>query len=130
MEHIEEYIKQWNDRWHGDYGNLEELAGQEAKDYQELEALRKMYPREARFIAALVEDCCDALEYAGSVMFAQVMDPMSIYQLSEEIYYKLKGREGGRPHPDSPVMQMIIVLLCNEFHMRRGRYQRRMRRFW
>lgn len=110
-----------------DFERLELSEEDVAKDY---EKMKRMYPREARFISAMVEDLCDQLEYEGSPMFDEQPDSVTIYRLAEEVYNRMKGSENGRLKPDSPLMQLCLILICNEFHERRCRYQQRKRRFW
>lgn len=110
--------------------NLDALELSEEDVARDYEKMKRMYPREARFVAAMVEDMCDQLEYEGSPMFDEQPDSVTIYRMAEEVYTRMKGRESGPPKPDAPLMQMCLILICNEFHVRRCRYRQRKRRFW
>lgn len=110
--------------------NLETLELSEEDVARDYEKMKRMYPREARFVAAIVEDLCDQLEYEGSPMFDEQPDAVTIYRMAEDVYTRMRGREDGSPKPDSPLMQLAMILICNEFHVRRCRYHQRKRRFW
>ncbi len=110
--------------------NLEKLELSEEDIARDYEKMKRMYPREARFVAAIVEDLCDQLEYEGSPMFDEQPDSVTMYRMAEEVYVRMKGKEDGPPKPDCPLMQLSMILICNEFHVRRCRYHQRKRRFW
>ncbi len=110
--------------------NLEALELSEEDAARDYEKMKRMYPREARFVAAMVEDLCDQLEYEGSPMFDEQPDAVTMYRMAEEVYTRMKGRESGPPRPDAPFMQLCLILICNEYHVRRCRYRQRRRRFW
>lgn len=114
--------------WNIDKLNNMELSEEEvSRDY---EKMKRMYPREARFVAAIIEDMCDQLEYEGSPMFDEQPDAVTMYRMAEEAYKKIKGREADPPAPDCPLIQLSMIIICNEFHMRRCRYRQRKKRFW
>ena len=79
---------------------------------------------------AMIDEMCDQLEYEGSPMFDEQPDLVTMYRMAEEAYARMKGREAGPPTPDSPFIQLCMILICNEFHMRRCRYRQRRKRFW
>lgn len=110
--------------------NLETLELSEEDAAKDYEKMKRMYPREARFVAAMVEDLCDQLEYEGSPMFDEQPDAVTMYRMAEEVYTRMKGRESEPPRPDTPFMQLCLILICNEYHVRRCRYRQRRRRFW
>ena len=110
--------------------NLEALELSEEDVARDYEQMKRMYPQEARFVAAIVEDMCDQLEYEGSPMFDEQPDSVTIYRMAEEVCTKMKGKESAASKPDSPLMQLCLILICNEFHVRRCRYRQRKRRFW
>lgn len=129
MSSFSDYLQQASRRLWPDNFSLEALEMSEEDAYQDYERMKRMYPREARFIAAMAEDMCDQLEYEGSPMFDEQPDAAGIYRMAEEIYARMKGRDAGRPHPEDPVIQLSLILICNEFHIRRCRYRQRKKRF-
>lgn len=133
MSDFEAYLEQMKaSTWPGELGmdRFEKMELSEEEISKDYEKMKRMYPRETRFIAAMIEDMCDQLEYDGSPMFDEQPDAVTIYRMAEETYTRVKGREAGAPKPDSPFMQLCMILICNEFHVRRCRYQQRKRRFW
>ena len=133
MSDFESYLEQmqqssWSGKLYIERLDQMEISEEEiAKDY---EKMKRMYPKEARFVAAIIEDMCDQLEYEGSPMFDEQPDAVTIFRMAEETYARMKGREAGPPKPDCPLMQLSMILICNEFHVRRCRYRQRKRRFW
>lgn len=133
MSDFQEYLMKlqqppWTGQW--DLDKLDQMELSEAEAASDYEKMKRMYPREARYLAAVLEDMCDQLEYEGSPMFAEQPDSVTMYRMAEEAYGRMKGRELPPPTSDSPFMQMCMIILCNEFHVRRCRYQQRCRRFW
>ena len=129
MSSFKEYLQQASQKLWPDNFNPDQLEMSEEDTYRDYERMKRMYPREARFIAAMVEDLCDRLEYEGSPMFDEQPDAVSIYRMAEEVWIRMKGRDAGNPGPDDPVIQLSLILICNEFHMRRCRYRQRRRLF-
>ena len=130
MSSFQEYLQQASQKLWPDNFNPDQLEMSEEDTYRDYERMKRMYPREARFIAAMVEDMCDQLEYEGSPMFDEQPDAVTMYRMAEEVYTRMKGRESGPPRPDAPFMQLCLILICNEYHVRRCRYRQRRRRFW
>ena len=130
MNSFSEYLEQAPQRAWPEKLNLEALELSEEDVARDYEKMKRMYPREARFVAAMVEDLCDQLEYEGSPMFDEQPDSVTMYRMAEQVYTRMKGRDEGRPKPGHPLMQLCLILICNEFHMRRCRYHQRRRRFW
>ena len=92
--------------------------------YADREYLLRMYPAKARIIMVLVENECDKLEYEGSLMFSVYPDKESMLEIARGIYDKVKYND-----TDEMLKQLIEVMLCNEFYVRRSRYKRRRKFF-
>lgn len=88
------------------------------------EYLMQMYPAKARIIMVMVEDECDKLEYEGSPMLALYPDKETMLGIAGNIYDKVKYND-----TDGVLKQLIEVMLCNEFYVRRSRYKRRRKFF-
>lgn len=88
--------------------------------------LKRFYPAIAREIAEFVEDICDQMEYAGSMMFDEYPDQVSMMKLVGDIYEKIKYHDEASPY----LKQMVQVILCDEMHQRRSRYRRKRRYFF
>ncbi|MBO5238355.1 MAG: hypothetical protein J6B50_06245 [Lachnospiraceae bacterium] len=130
MSSFSDYLEQASRNPYPKEWNLEAMEMSEEDIARDYERMKRLYPREARFVAAIVEDMCDQLEYEGSPMFDEQPDSVTIYRMAEEVYTRMKGKEGKPPKPDAPLMQLCMILICNEFHVRRCRYHQRKRRFW
>lgn len=87
--------------------------------------LKRMYPAIAKEIAEFVEDTCDRMEYAGSMMFDQYPDRVSMMKLASDIYEKVKYHDETSPY----LKCLVQVMLCDEMHHRRSRYRRKRRYF-
>ena len=124
------------------YDNLEEAE-------LDFDYMKQLYPRDTRMIQDMIEDTCDRLEYAGSLMFDEYPDRLQVALLANKIYNQVTGDEGaglssqsppppGRP-PSAPgrppsgntspnwLRDMIEIMLCNEMCQRRRRYRSRRR---
>ena len=88
--------------------------------------LKRMYPGIAKEIAEFVEDECDKMEYAGSMMFDQYPDKVSVMKLVGDIYDKVKYHDEKSPY----LKHLVQVMLCDEMHHRRCRYRRKRRYFF
>ena len=133
MSDFQEYVRQMSVKpWAGgiDLSKLDQLELSEEEIYQDYEKMKRMYPKECRFLSAMIDDMCDQLEYEGSPMFDEQPDLVTMYRMAEEAYARMKGREAGPPAADAPFIQLCMILICNEFHMRRCRYRQRRKRFW
>lgn len=106
---------------------------------EDREYIKQMYPAKARLILALVEDECDKLEYEGSPMFAVFPDKESALKIARDIYQRIGDADNKEivetmnirnPYQrPNPLMQLIEVLVCQEFYCRRNRYRNRRRFF-
>lgn len=122
---------------------------------RDIEYMKQMYPDNIKRISDAVEEECDKLEYEGSSMLVEYPDREEMRKIARKVYgdlnergdipdeYKVSGPEAAAlgqeepPYvPDGPgdvncVMRNIIeMLLCNEFCVRRDRHRRRRRRFY
>lgn len=104
-----------------DFLEEEELC---MKDY---EYLKRMYPREIRLIASVLEEYLDRYEYEGSPMYVQYPDAVTIYRIADEIFKKFafEGSEKER----SKMKDMIQIMVCQEMYVRRRRHDKFCRKF-
>ena len=94
------------------------------KDY---EYLKRLYPREIRLIASILEEYLDRYEYEGSPMYAQYPDAVTIYRFAEEIYNKLTLEESEKELVQ--LKNMIQIMVCQEIYVRRRRHDRFCQKF-
>lgn len=104
-----------------DFLEEEELC---LKDY---EYLKRLYPREVRLIASILEEYLDRYEYEGSPMYAQYPDAVTIYRIACEIYEKLTAPESEKERLQ--LKNMIQVMVCQEMYIRRRRHDKFCRKF-
>ena len=97
------------------YDNLEEAE-------HDFDYMKQLYPRDTRKIQAMIEDTCDRLEYAGSVMFDEYPDRLQLALMANKIYNQLTPEESS-----NWLRSMIEIMLCNEMCQRRRRYRSRRR---
>lgn len=125
--------------------------------FQDLEYMKSMYPDDIRKVSAVVEEECDKLEYEGSPMLAAYPDREEMRRVARNVYDEL-DRQGyildktmdiavtkhstesedneppylpdGPGHVNGASRNIIELLVCNEFCMRRDRHRRRRRRFY
>lgn len=115
----------------------------------DLELLKKYYPREMLSYQEIIEQECDKLEYDGSPMYAKVPDKAGLERIagritkqimeqnSERSDVQVQERGGGLgpsfpPVPMPPYQQLfpcILTMLCNEIYIRRCRRSNRCRLF-
>lgn len=124
--------------------------------FRDIEYMKEMYPEEIRKMSVAVEDECDKLEYEGSPMLVMYPDKEEMRRVARKVFddlsdsgmisddYKAEsGEVAGGDAPQGPpyvpygsgcvncVMRNIIeMLVCNEFCVRRDRHRRLRRRFY
>lgn len=104
-----------------DFLEEEELC---LKDY---EYLKRLYPREVRLMAAILEEYLDRYEYEGSPMYAEYPDAVTIYRIASEIYRKLSFQ--GSDKEMAQLKNMLQVMVCQEMYVRRRRHDKFCRKF-
>lgn len=104
-----------------DFLEEEELC---LKDY---EYLKRMYPREIRLIASILEEYLDRYEYEGSPIYAQYPDAVTIYRMASEIFKQFSFE--GSDNELSKIKDLIQVMVCQEIYVRRRRHDKFCRKF-
>lgn len=110
---------------------------------RDLEYLQSMYPEQVRRLQRIVEEECERQDYEGSPMYDEYPDRVAVMQMCSHIRRRaeearlqteqLEAEVVSRPvRPrrwgDTPLDQLIQILLFQEMHRRRRR--RRGRRRW
>lgn len=104
-----------------DFLEEEELC---LKDY---EYLRRLYPKEVRLIASILEEYLDRYEYEGSPMYVQYPDAVTVYRIANEIFKQFTFE--GSDRELSKIKDMIQVMVCQEMYVRRRRHDKFCRKF-
>lgn len=103
---------------------LKEYEDREQKFYEDRCQMKRFMKGEVGDCQAVVEEACDRLEYNGSAMYAEVLDEGQLYRMSEQL-----TRQVVAPEQCQQIMPWMMMLLCNEMHVRRCRKCRRDRLF-
>lgn len=114
---------------------------------KDLSYIRRLYPVMAQEIIVLVDGECDKLEYQGSFMFDEYPDKQNIIDMTDRIYNQMNISAQSRGHryeddynygkgygygygPGNYLRDLIGVLILDNMHYRRQRYNRRRRMFY
>ena len=108
------YISLWNDP-------------EQMEDVEDKKRIMEMYPLMARRLQPYVEECCDRLEYEGSMMYDEYPDRLSLLRKSQEVWEQAQKRENfGEHSPDwEQIRDLTGVLLLQEMLVRRKKKRRR-----
>ena len=104
-----------------DFAEDEEIC---LKDY---EYLKRLYPREVRLMASVLEEYLDRYEYEGSPMYAQYPDAVTIYRIANEIFEMLSMK--GSDIEMAQMKNLLQVMVCQEMYVRRRRHDKFCRKF-
>lgn len=94
------------------------------KDY---EYLKRLYPKETRLVASLVEEYLDRYEFEGSPMYAEYPDAVSVFRMAGEVYHKLTPE--GTEKELKQLKDMVQMMMCQEMYVRRRRHDKFCRKF-
>ena len=87
--------------------------------------LKELYPASFLILQEIIDELCDKLEYAGSVMFDEYPDKERLRTFERQIFEDAKKRYESQTNVDIPtdkwLKDIISVLLINEFMRRRNR---------
>ena len=108
------YISLWNDP-------------EQMEDVEDKKRIMEMYPLMARRLQPYVEECCDRLEYEGSMMYDEYPDRLSLLRKSQEVWEQAQKREnfGENSHDWEQIRDLTGVLLLQEMLVRRKKKRRR-----
>lgn len=93
------------------------------KDY---EYIKRMYPKEVRLISSVLEEYLDRYEYEGSSLYAQYLDSVTIYKMTDDVLKMLSIKEDCKKQS---MRDMIHVMVCQEIYVRRRRHERFCKKF-
>lgn len=102
---------------------------------RDLEYAKEMYPKTFSKIQEQVEKECDRQEFAGSMMFDEYPDQLSVRRIANQIFDEIKKQERNCKkncikYPDNQWLKDIItVLLLNEMCRRRQKRRPNQRPF-
>ena len=100
---------------------------EQMEDVEDKKRIMEMYPLMARRLQPYVEECCDRLEYEGSMMYDRYPDRLMLEMLCRKIYRELNPDhidEEGRLQVEERYFHLIQVMLMQEMYRRRCRHYR------
>lgn len=94
------------------------------RDY---ENLKRLYPKQMRLIAVILEEYLDRYEYEGSPMYHEYPDEVTIYRMAKDIMEMMNPQ--GDKEELNRMLDLIQVMICQEMYVRRRRHDRFCERF-
>lgn len=95
---------------------MPDLFDHERNDMRDIEYLKSMYPMAAKQILPFVEDECDRMEYAGSMIYDEYPDKLQLQLMLRRIV-KAADLSGD-------LVKLAEVLLYQELYERRSQHRR------
>ena len=108
------YISLWNDP-------------EQMEDVEDKKRIMEMYPLMARRLQPYVEECCDRLEYEGSMMYDEYPDQLQLRLMCRRIYDQVAQEE---ENPGEWLKDLIQVMAYQELCNRRSEYRNFKRKFY
>lgn len=111
------------------------LYDDERQDRKDFEYIKSIYPDAAKKLIPYIEDECDRMEYAGSLMFDEYPDRLQLHLMCGRVYEKVKEKESFMDRACRErgnagwLRDLIQVMLYQELYKRRcdnRRYKRRL----
>ena len=105
------YINLWNDP-------------EQMEDVEDKKRIMEMYPLMARRLQPYVEECCDRLEYEGSMMYDEYPDRFMLYHICSLVKDEMTKDASAQEMPGGFLDDLIQVLVYQEISRRRCRRRR------
>lgn len=99
------------------YGAMQDEGRMSRRDY---DYMKSMYPATAKRLLPFIEEECDRLEYAGSMMYDEYPDRLQLRLICRRIYERASE---GEENPGSWLSDLIEVLAYQELLKRRNEYR-------
>ena len=102
-----------------------QMYSDEYRRMQDLEYLQAMYPVRVREYQKIINQVLDRIDYAGSMIYDEFPDRISLYKLANDITRRIMQENGenrdGTMKDDDPeyVGTIVQILLYYEIHKRR-----------
>lgn len=101
---------------------------EEERRQQDYEYLKRLYPKEMRLVASVLEEYLDQYEYEGSPIYAQYPDAVTLYGMANKIYEQFSF--SGSKEELSRIKEFIQIMVCQEIYVRRRRHDNFCRWFY
>lgn len=105
----------------------QEIWSEESISRRDYDYMKSAYPETAKRIMPRVEEECDRIEYAGSMIYDEYPDQLQMRLLCRRIYNKVKEEE---KDPGKWLFDLIQVLTYQEIMRRRSEYRKYRRKFY
>lgn len=102
-------------------------------DRRDIEYMKSLYPEKVRAILPYVEEECDRMEYAGSMIYDEYPDKLLLHLLCRRVYDKVlreKHREKDEKMDKDTLYDILQVLVYQELLKRRRDYRRTRSKFY
>lgn len=100
---------------------------EERRDYQYMQS---MYPILIKRILPYVENECERMSYAGSVIFDEYPDQLQIRMMCKRVYEKIRQEEMDIHEVGEWLSDIVQVILYQELYRRRCEYRKKRNRFY
>ncbi|MBO5469571.1 MAG: hypothetical protein J6A03_07535 [Lachnospiraceae bacterium] len=114
--------------------NLESLFPSEPDFFKEeelcqrdCEYMKRLYPRQVRLAASIVEEYLDRYEYEGSPIYVQYPDAVTIYRMAKDVWVMLAMDVD--QEKEEQWKNLLQVMVCQEIYLRRRRHDKFCRKF-
>lgn len=100
---------------------------------RDIEYMKSLYPEKARELLPYIEEECDRMEYAGSMVYDEYPDKLLLHLLCRRVYDKvIRGKHKEREEqPDKDAMyDLLQVLTYQELLKRRRDYRKTRSKFY
>jgi len=108
---------------------------------RDFEYMKSMYPMTVKRILPYVEEECDRMSYAGSMIYDEYPDQLQIRMMCNRVYERVKNQDNmndadiemqqhRRNDRDDRLRDIIQILLSQELFRRRKRHRRDRRKFY
>ena len=96
-------------------------ARMERRDY---EYMQSMYPIAAKKVLPYVEEECERMSYAGSVIYDEYPDQLQIRMMCNRVHEKIKKQEIEMAETCDWLRDMVQIVLYQELFRRRREYRK------
>ena len=97
---------------------------EQMEDVEDKKRIMEMYPLMARRLQPYVEECCDRLEYEGSMMYDEYPDRFMLYHICSLVKDEMTKDASAQEMPGGFLDDLIQVLVYQEISRRRCRRRR------
>ena len=97
---------------------------EERRDY---EYMQSMYPNFVKRILPYVEDECERMSYAGSVIYDEYPDQLQIRMMCNRVYDKVRKQELDIKDSGEWLKDFVQIVVFQELFRRRSDYRKRRR---